>query len=71
MGGRVEGKIALISGAGSGLGNATAIHLAREGARIVATEIDGATAESTAASINGEFQGAAVAAVHDVTKPDQ
>jgi NAD(P)-dependent dehydrogenase (short-subunit alcohol dehydrogenase family) len=71
MSGRVEGKIALISGAGSGLGNATAIHLAREGARIVATDIDGATAESTAASINGEFQGAAVAAVHDVTKPDQ
>ena len=71
MSGRVEGKIALISGAGSGLGKATAIHLAREGARIVATDIDGDTAEATAASINGEFQGAALAAVHDVTKPDQ
>ena len=71
MSGRVDGKIALISGAGSGLGQATAIHLAREGARIVATDIDGATAAATAASINGEFQGAAVSAVHDVTSQEQ
>ena len=71
MSGRVDGKIALISGAGSGLGQATAIHLAREGARIVATDIDGGTAEATAASINGEFQGAAVSAAHDVTSQEQ
>jgi NAD(P)-dependent dehydrogenase (short-subunit alcohol dehydrogenase family) len=71
MSGRVGGKIALISGAGSGLGQATAIHLAREGARIVATDIDAGTADATAASINGEFQGAAVSAAHDVTKQDQ
>jgi len=71
MSGRVEGKIALISGTGSGLGRATAIHLAREGARIVATDIDGKTAEATATSINGEFQGAAVSAVHDVTSQAQ
>ena len=71
MSGRVDGKIALISGAGSGLGQATAIHLAREGARIVATDIDGGTAEATAASINAEFQGAAVSAAHDVTSQEQ
>lgn len=71
MSGRVDGKIALISGAGSGLGQATAIHLAREGARIVATDIDGGTAEATAASINGEFQGAAGSAAHDVTSQEQ
>ena len=30
--GRVEGKVALITGAGAGLGRASAIHLAEEGA---------------------------------------
>ncbi|MAF47645.1 MAG: 3-beta hydroxysteroid dehydrogenase [Rhodospirillaceae bacterium] len=68
MTGRVEGKIALVSGAGSGLGKATAMHLAREGAQIVATDIDASTAEATMAAINGEFQGAAISAAHDVTK---
>jgi len=71
MSGRVDGKVALISGAGSGLGRATAIHLAQEGARIVATDLDGETAGETAACINREFQGAAVSAIHDVIKQDQ
>jgi NAD(P)-dependent dehydrogenase (short-subunit alcohol dehydrogenase family) len=34
---RLEGKIALVTGASRGLGYATAIHLAREGAHIIAT----------------------------------
>lgn len=37
--GRVDGKIALITGAGMGLGLATATLLAREGARLVLTDI--------------------------------
>jgi 3(or 17)beta-hydroxysteroid dehydrogenase len=49
--GRVEGKVALISGAASGLGAADAAVLAREGATVVLTDIDGVTGEATAESI--------------------
>ncbi len=38
--GRVEGKVVLVTGAASGLGRADAIHLAREGARLMLTDID-------------------------------
>lgn len=37
---RVKGKVALITGAAKGLGKADALMLAREGAKIVATDID-------------------------------
>jgi NAD(P)-dependent dehydrogenase (short-subunit alcohol dehydrogenase family) len=40
MAGRLEGKVALITGAGSGIGRASAIRFAEEGARIVVAEID-------------------------------
>jgi NAD(P)-dependent dehydrogenase (short-subunit alcohol dehydrogenase family) len=66
--GRVEGKIALVTGAGSGLGRASAIVLAREGARVAVTDIDEGTAQATAAAINGTHSGAAIALGHDVTE---
>jgi len=40
--GRVAGKVALITGAAAGIGRATALLLAREGARLVITDIDDA-----------------------------
>ena len=63
--GRVDGKVAIVTGAGSGIGRAGAIALAREGARLVATDLVLSAVEETAAAIrrNG---GEAIALAHDV-----
>ncbi|HEX3203007.1 MAG TPA: SDR family NAD(P)-dependent oxidoreductase, partial [Actinomycetes bacterium] len=37
--GRFAGRTAIVTGAGSGIGRATAVRLAREGARVVAADI--------------------------------
>ena len=44
---RLAGKIALITGAGSGIGRASAIRFAEEGARVVVAEIDAALGHDT------------------------
>jgi glucose 1-dehydrogenase len=49
--GRVESKVALVAGAGGGIGGAGAEGLAREGAAVFAADIDAAAAEATAARI--------------------
>lgn len=46
--GRLEGKIALVTGAGTGIGRATAILFAREGAKVAIAEIDKKSGEETA-----------------------
>lgn len=51
--GFLEGKVAVVTGAGGGMGKATAKILAREGARIVACDISGAQ-DQTVAEIGGE-----------------
>ena len=43
--GRVEDKVVLITGAASGLGKADAMMLAREGAKVIITDINEAGAE--------------------------
>ena len=48
MAGRLAGKVALITGAGSGIGLATALAFAREGARIVAVDVDAHAGEAAA-----------------------
>ena len=60
---RFEGKVALVTGAGSGLGRATAMRLASEGAAVACVDIAEATVKETAASIDGT----AVAIGCDVT----
>ena len=66
--GRVSGKMALITGGAQGLGEATARMLAREGAKVTVTDINGAGAEAVAASINeAHGAGTAFAYQHDVT----
>ncbi len=74
MGNRLKDKIALVTGAGSGLGRAAALHLAREGARVAGTDIDKAAAEATAREIAEEIGGEtgndrAIAIDHDVADP--
>ena len=66
--GRVAGKIALVTGAGSGLGRASAIHLAQEGATVIASDINEESVIKTALLINAEYQGVAISAKHDATK---
>jgi NAD(P)-dependent dehydrogenase (short-subunit alcohol dehydrogenase family) len=48
---KLDGKVALITGAGSGMGKATSLLFAREGAKIGAVDIDEKAAAETAAEI--------------------
>jgi NAD(P)-dependent dehydrogenase (short-subunit alcohol dehydrogenase family) len=61
--GRLDGKVAIVTGAGSGIGAASARVMAREGASVVVADINGAAAERVASEIGGS----AVAAEIDVT----
>jgi glucose 1-dehydrogenase len=49
--GRVEGKAALVAGAGGGIGGAGAEALAREGAAVLCADLDGGAAEAAAGRI--------------------
>jgi NAD(P)-dependent dehydrogenase (short-subunit alcohol dehydrogenase family) len=72
MSGRVAGKLALVTGAAQGLGAAQARMLAREGARVLATDINAAGAAATAQAINAECGAGTVFALGlDVTSPEQ
>jgi len=67
--GRFTGKVAIVTGAGSGIGAATARLLAREGAAVTVADIAGDPAAEVAASI-GSDGGTARTQVVDVTDPD-
>jgi NAD(P)-dependent dehydrogenase (short-subunit alcohol dehydrogenase family) len=63
----LTGKVAIITGAGSGIGRASAIRLANEGASVVAADVNDAGARETVATIVAAG-GKAVAVHTDVTK---
>jgi len=65
--GRLEGKVALITGAGAGLGRAIAICFAREGAHVFVTDRDGDSAQTVAGEI-AEAGGNANALTADITE---
>ena len=49
----IEGRVAIVTGAGSGIGRALATALAEAGARVVVGDIDAAAAQQTASMISG------------------
>ena len=65
----LQGQLAIVTGAGRGIGRATALELARMGADIVVAELDRASAESTAAELRALGRRAVVAPT-DVTSRD-
>jgi len=52
---RLEGRVAVITGAGSGIGLATARRFAQEGARVVCADLDPETGKAAAAEVDGLF----------------
>ena len=67
--GRLAGKRALITGAGSGIGRAIALAFAAEGARIQSSDIDQGTAEETARMVTASG-GVVVTVQCDVSDPE-
>ena len=67
--GQVDGKIALVTGGASGIGAACAETLAREGAKVMVTDIDEAGGHAVANAIEAAG-GTAVFMRHDVTNED-
>ena len=52
---RLEGRVATITGGGSGLGKATAIRFASEGAHVVIADMDEKSGQAVANEVNGTF----------------
>ena len=66
---RLEGKVALVTGAGSGIGRASAMRFASEGASVMCVDLNEASAQDTAATI-AEGGGASAALQVNVTEED-
>jgi NAD(P)-dependent dehydrogenase (short-subunit alcohol dehydrogenase family) len=63
---RLSGKVAVVTGSGSGIGLATARRFAEEGAKVVCADLDEATGSAAAAEIGGVFIPVDVTSEEDV-----
>jgi NAD(P)-dependent dehydrogenase (short-subunit alcohol dehydrogenase family) len=69
MPGMLDGKVALVTGGGRGIGRGTALLFAREGARVVIADLSADGATETAEQIT-KAGGEAKAVVADISNPD-
>lgn len=63
---RVQGKVAIVTGAAAGLGRADAIALVNEGAKVVVTDVNEAGARALADELNKQHPGSALHLQQDV-----
>src|SRR6266705_877904 len=69
MAGMLDGKVALVTGGGGGIGRATALAMVREGARVAVADFVAAAARDTVAQINAQG-GQAITLMGDVTRAE-
>ena len=69
MPGMLDGKVALVTGGGGGIGRATALAMVREGARVAVADFNAAAARDTVAQINAQG-GQAITLTGDVTSAE-
>src|SRR5579871_8261 len=67
---QLEGKVALVTGAGSGIGRAAALRLAEEGAKVAALDVTRDDVKDTVADIK-RCGGEAISVIADVSQPEQ